>query len=82
MYNVFGSLGDNAVYSAELNEIILVTTSVPVNVSPTFVITLPLAEPDKKFIEPVNELLPLTFNVPSTNVFEPESIKKPVFLLG
>ncbi len=48
MYNVFGSLGDNAVYSAELNEIIFVTDSVPVNVSPTFVITLPLAEPDKK----------------------------------
>jgi hypothetical protein len=60
MYNVFGSLGDNAVYSAELNEIIFVTASVPVNVSPTFVITLPLALPDKKFIAPVIATLRLT----------------------
>ena len=60
MYNVLGSLGDNAVYSAELSEITLVITAVPVNVSPTFVITLPLAEPDKKFIEPVNDEEPVT----------------------
>jgi hypothetical protein len=43
---------------------------------------LPLNEPlNIEGAEPVKDVLPDTFKLPSTNAFEPESIKKPVFLV-
>jgi hypothetical protein len=85
MYNVFGSFGVNAEYSAELNEIILVTAAVPVNVSPTLVTTLPLAEPDKNVIEPVNDEEPVTLSCPfifsvPIKLLEPVVANEPVLI--
>jgi hypothetical protein len=64
MYKVLLSFGVNAVYSADVKEIIFCTSADELYISPTLVITLPDELPLNTFIEPLKEDVPVVDTEP------------------